>query len=144
MLITNNNLNYVSMTMSIISAVLGHACARYTSRQDVYHFHHSPMSYILGFKPGTVQTATAQKMRAAPPPKYREYEQIRANTLPRRNSSGSFGDRFYWRVFLLDDRWAQRGEMARNINEDLEDDCSNIRVRKHRKRNEILCRSPWI
>ncbi|XP_063674269.1 PRA1 family protein 2-like [Bolinopsis microptera] len=72
-----------------LAAVLGHACARYTSRQDVYHFHHSPMSYILGFKPGTVQTTTAQKMRAAPPPEYREYEQIRANTLPRRNTNGS-------------------------------------------------------
>ena len=71
-----------------ISVVLGHACARYTSRKDAYHFHHSPMSYVLGFRPSSVQSA--QKMRAAPPPEYREYEQIRANTLPRRSTNGSW------------------------------------------------------
>lgn len=66
-----------------LSVIVGHACTRFTSRQDTFHFHQSPMGLILGFRSSVHVT---QKMRVAPPP---EYEQIRSATLPRRSNSGS-------------------------------------------------------
>ena len=65
------------------SVILGHAFAKFNPRQDVFHFHQSPMSKLLGFRPTKFVTHSGNLPN---PP---EYSQIKASTLPRRSTSGS-------------------------------------------------------
>lgn len=62
-----------------LSAILAHASARYTNRQDTYHFHASPMSQFLGFR--------ASKQAMTRPPSPPSYQQVRPSTLPRRSNN---------------------------------------------------------